>query len=140
MTIPGPGRASCTATGNSVHVGLHRLSQIDREGTPSVPCHGYGGADEQSTYIIVVLPSIMSDHTHQPHENASAPAHTHTHGHDFTSANKAYFDEHADKLEEMHPEWREMARKEVEAMRNEWPELLNKERTVVLDFACGTGM
>ncbi|RPD55676.1 S-adenosyl-L-methionine-dependent methyltransferase [Lentinus tigrinus ALCF2SS1-7] len=92
----------------------------------------------------------MSDHTH----HHPAPAHEHGHGHDahghghghghghddFAAANKAYFDEHADKLEEMHPEWREMSRKQVDTMRAEWPELFDKEHTEVLDFACGIGL
>ena len=77
----------------------------------------------------------MSDHTHH---HPTIPAHGQ--GHDgFAAANKAYFDEHADRLEEMHPEWREMSRKQVEVMRTEWPELFHKERTEVLDFACGIG-
>ena len=83
----------------------------------------------------------MSDHSHQ---HPAGPVHGHGHGHghghdDFAAANKAYFDEHADKLEEMHPEWREMSRKQVEVMRTEWPDLFDKERTEVLDFACGIG-
>ncbi|KAI0688437.1 S-adenosyl-L-methionine-dependent methyltransferase [Cerioporus squamosus] len=76
----------------------------------------------------------MSDHSHQ---HPAAPAHAHDH---FAAANKAYFDEHADKLEEMHPEWRDMSRKQVDAMRAEWPDLFDRERTAVLDFACGIGL
>ena len=68
----------------------------------------------------------------------AGPAH-HSHGHDFAAANRAYFDENAEKLEEQHPGWREMARKEVVAMREAWPELFDAERTAVMDFACGVG-
>ncbi|KAI0738019.1 S-adenosyl-L-methionine-dependent methyltransferase [Daedaleopsis nitida] len=81
------------------------------------------------------------------HQHAHAHGHSHgatqpAHGEhvDFAAANKAYFDEHADKLLEMHPEWPAMSRRQVEAMRTEWPGLFDKEHTVVLDFACGIGM
>ncbi|KAM5542804.1 hypothetical protein V8D89_003765 [Ganoderma adspersum] len=87
----------------------------------------------------------MSDHAHD-HKHGEASAHehghghAHAHGHDFAAANKSYFDEYAHNAEEMFAGWREMARKEVDAMRTQWPALFDKERTVVLDFACGVGM
>lgn len=80
----------------------------------------------------------MSDHAHQPQTSTGA-APAPKHGHDFAAANKAYFDEHADKVEEMHPEWRAASRKQVEAMRAEWPALFDKDCTAALDFACGIG-
>ena len=88
----------------------------------------------------------MSDHPHQHGHHSDSHSHGHGHGHDhgdnhnFAAANKEYFDKHAHNLEEMHPKWREMARKEVEVMRSQWPALFDKERTTVLDFACGIGM
>ncbi len=86
----------------------------------------------------------MADNTHQHTPHGHGHGHGHSHGHDhghdpIAAANKAYFDEHADKLEEMHPEWRAMSRKQVDAMRAEWPDLFDKKRTAVLDFACGIG-
>ena len=73
-------------------------------------------------------------------QSEARPAQPHGHAHDFVNANKAYFDEQAThKGEEMYSGWREMARKEVDAMRAQWPALFDKERTVVLDFACGIG-
>ncbi|KAI1791562.1 S-adenosyl-L-methionine-dependent methyltransferase [Ganoderma leucocontextum] len=79
-------------------------------------------------------------HQHQHGDAGHAHGLGDAHTHDFAAANKAYFDEHAHKLEDMHAGWREMARKEVDAMRTQWPALFDKERTVVLDFACGIGM
>ncbi|RPD55677.1 S-adenosyl-L-methionine-dependent methyltransferase [Lentinus tigrinus ALCF2SS1-6] len=73
----------------------------------------------------------------------SGTEHEHEHEHkddDFAAANKAYFDAHADKVEEMHPEWRAATRKQVDAMRAEWPGLFDGERTAALDFACGIGL
>ncbi|KAI9069490.1 S-adenosyl-L-methionine-dependent methyltransferase [Trametes sanguinea] len=66
-------------------------------------------------------------------------AHTH-HGHDYVEANKAYFDEHAEKVEQEHPQARELGIKCVEAMRSNFPSLFDKERTEAMDFACGTGL
>ncbi|PIL33027.1 hypothetical protein GSI_04476 [Ganoderma sinense ZZ0214-1] len=83
---------------------------------------------------------------HDNHGDAGSPIHGHGHGHghdhadDFAAANRTYFDEYAHKGEEAFAGWRDMARKEVDAMRARWPELFDKERTVVLDFACGVGM
>ncbi|RDX41019.1 S-adenosyl-L-methionine-dependent methyltransferase [Lentinus brumalis] len=87
----------------------------------------------------------MADNTHQHTPHGHGHGHGHSHGHDhghdpIAAANKEYFDEHADKLEEMHPEWRAMSRKQVDAMRAEWPDLFDKKRTAVLDFACGIGL
>ncbi|KAI0355113.1 S-adenosyl-L-methionine-dependent methyltransferase [Trametes cingulata] len=80
-------------------------------------------------------------------QDASAHAHAHAHhhhghghGHDYVQANKAYFDEHADKVEEEHPESRQVACNSVDAMREAYPAIFDKDRTEVLDFACGTGM
>ena len=90
-----------------------------------------------ASLLVPLLSIIMSAHNH-PATSDHAAAHGHDHQH-FAAANKAYFDEHADKLEEMHPHWRAMSRRQVEAMRTEWPDLFDKERTAVLDFACGIG-
>ena len=84
----------------------------------------------------------MSDHAahkHGHHSDSHGHGHEHGDNHNFAAANKEYFDKHAHNLEEMHPKWREMARKEVEVMRSQWPALFDKERTEVLDFACGIG-
>ncbi|KAI8974258.1 S-adenosyl-L-methionine-dependent methyltransferase [Trametes punicea] len=62
----------------------------------------------------------------------------HREGHNFVEANKTYFNEHADKLEEEHPQARQLGVISVEAMRNAYPAVFNKERTEVLDYACGT--
>ena len=85
------------------------------------------------------MSSHAHDHTHGDASPAHRHGHDHGHGHDFAAANKAYFDEYAHNAEEMFASWREMARKEVDAMRAQWPALFDKERTVVLDFACGVG-
>lgn len=76
----------------------------------------------------------MSQHTHTP-----AHAHTHAHG-DVTGFNREYFDEHAHKVEEEHPEARQVGLNSVNAMRAAYPTLFDAQRTEVLDFACGTGM
>ncbi|CDO71901.1 hypothetical protein BN946_scf184940.g48 [Trametes cinnabarina] len=60
--------------------------------------------------------------------------------HDFVQANKIYFDEHADKLEQEHPQARQLGIICVDAMRDYYPALFDKERTKVLDYACGTGL
>ena len=80
----------------------------------------------------------MSDpaHSHSDHHVAHGHAHD---GHDFVEANRAYFDEHAHEYQDMHPEARETARLQIEAIRAEWPGLFDKERTTVMDFACGIG-
>ena len=75
----------------------------------------------------------MSDHPQQQQKHDAEQ------GHDFAAANKEHFDKHAHNLEEMHPKWVEMCRKEVEALRTQWPALFDKESTTVLDFACGIG-
>ena len=80
------------------------------------------------------------DKHHEKSDARHAQPHGHAHAHDFAAANKTFFDEQAaQKGEEMYAGWREMARKEVDAMRAQWPALFDKERTVVLDFACGIG-
>ena len=81
----------------------------------------------------------MSEPSHTHAHSHPAPGAAHAHGGDLVAANKAYFDENADKFEEMFPEWREMARKPVEAFLAHWPALFDKERTAVMDFACGIG-
>ncbi|KAL1947203.1 hypothetical protein VTO73DRAFT_14164 [Trametes versicolor] len=76
----------------------------------------------------------MSQHTH-------THAHAHAHaGDDVTEANRAYFDEHAHKVEEEHPEARQVGLNSVNAMRTAYPTLFDAEHTEVLDFACGTGL
>lgn len=86
--------------------------------------------------------AIPVAHTHGEHHH-SGPGHEHEHGsgpsHDFAAANRAYFDEHAHEIEHMHPHAHSLAVKEVEAMRRAWPELFDEERTVAMDYACGTG-
>ena len=81
----------------------------------------------------------------------SHPAHTHSdqhgasqapglaHDHDFAAANKAYFNEHANDYQAMHPEAHATAGLQIAAIRAQWPELFDKERTTVMDFACGIG-
>ncbi|KAI0628797.1 S-adenosyl-L-methionine-dependent methyltransferase [Trametes polyzona] len=67
--------------------------------------------------------------------------HTHTHDHhDFKQANEEHFDKAAPNVEHEHPYARELGIKNVEAMRETYPDLFDKERTEVLDFACGTGL
>ncbi|OSD02115.1 S-adenosyl-L-methionine-dependent methyltransferase [Trametes coccinea BRFM310] len=61
-------------------------------------------------------------------------------GHDYVEANKAYFDEHAEKLEQEHPHAREVSIKCVDGMRSNFPALFDRERTEAMDFACGTGL
>ena len=81
----------------------------------------------------------------------SRPAHAHSdqhgasqapglaHDHDFAAANKAYFNEHANDYQAMHPEAHATAGLQIDAIRTQWPEIFDKERTTVMDFACGIG-
>ncbi|KAI0668363.1 S-adenosyl-L-methionine-dependent methyltransferase [Trametes maxima] len=75
--------------------------------------------------------------------HAHAHGHAHGHGHEhaqFVEANKTYFDEHADKLEEEHPQARQFGLMVVDRMRELYPAVFDKDRTEVLDYACGIGM
>ncbi|KAI0781452.1 S-adenosyl-L-methionine-dependent methyltransferase [Trametes elegans] len=75
------------------------------------------------------------------HAHAHAHAHAHVRGgHDIVEANRAYFDENAEKFEEQHPEARQVGLNSVNAMREAYPALFDKARTEVMDFACGTGL
>ncbi|KAI0648429.1 S-adenosyl-L-methionine-dependent methyltransferase [Trametes meyenii] len=81
-------------------------------------------------------------HTHA-HEHAHGHAHEHAHGHghaEFVEANKTYFDEHADKIEQEHPQARQFGLMVVNRMRELYPAVFDKERTEVLDYACGIGL
>ena len=71
---------------------------------------------------------------HHHHDIAQAPGE----GHDFQAANEAHFDAGAE-ANDVHPQWRQLARESVEAITKAYPELFDKEKTQVLDFACGTG-
>ena len=57
---------------------------------------------------------------------------------DFSTANRAYFDEQAGQLRD-HGHGHELGRRNVVAMRRAWPELFDAERIAVMDFACGVG-
>ncbi|KAI0781499.1 S-adenosyl-L-methionine-dependent methyltransferase [Trametes elegans] len=59
--------------------------------------------------------------------------------HDFARANEAHFDEHAHKTDEEHPEARPIANLAAESMREAFPQYFDKERTELLDYACGVG-
>ncbi|KAJ7684439.1 S-adenosyl-L-methionine-dependent methyltransferase [Mycena polygramma] len=59
------------------------------------------------------------------------------HHHDFSSANQDFFDKHAHEVDHR-PKVPEMAASICNALLEAYP--FNKETTVVLDFACGTGV
>ncbi|KAJ6546828.1 S-adenosyl-L-methionine-dependent methyltransferase [Mycena capillaripes] len=63
--------------------------------------------------------------------------HHHQHHHDFASANQAFFDKHAHQADHR-PHAPEMAASVCNAILQAYS--FDKEATVVLDFACGTGI
>jgi len=73
----------------------------------------------------------MADHTH---------AHTHpheSHTHNYYEANKAHFDVTEAKKYDKRPQAMELARRQSEAMIKAYP--FDESKTIVMDFACGTG-
>ncbi|KAI0806738.1 S-adenosyl-L-methionine-dependent methyltransferase [Fomes fomentarius] len=77
------------------------------------------------------------------YRSLSSRCHGHEHEHHFAAANRAYFDEHAHTHSggaAAHPHAHELAVREVSAMQRFWPDLFDEERTVAMDYACGTGM
>ncbi|KAJ7348928.1 S-adenosyl-L-methionine-dependent methyltransferase [Mycena albidolilacea] len=70
--------------------------------------------------------SDVHDHHHHHHDH-----------HDFASANQAFFDKHAHQADHR-PQAKEMAASVCKAVLEAYP--FDKEATVVLDYACGTGI
>jgi len=71
-------------------------------------------------------------------------SHTHdggsdTHRHDFSASNKAYFDGIAHEYDER-PDAQELSRRLVPVMRKKYPTLFDEDSTVLMDYACGTGL
>ncbi|KAH9939571.1 S-adenosyl-L-methionine-dependent methyltransferase [Amylocystis lapponica] len=68
----------------------------------------------------------------------SSHAHSSDHypPHDYSGANRDYFDENAAKLDRHS----ELARMAAAWVRKTYPDLFNEDETVLLDFACGTGL
>lgn len=82
----------------------------------------------------------MSDshhhHHHQHHEHQATADKEHD---KFAAANEAHFDASAE-ANDLRPEWKKLAQDAVEVILKAYPTLFEKEKTEVLDFACGTGM
>jgi hypothetical protein len=74
----------------------------------------------------------MSSHTHShiPH-----PGRAHEHEHDFAAANAEHFNAEAEKYDD--PKKVEIAQRLLPGILDAYT--FNKEKTVVLDYACGTG-
>ncbi|KAI0085964.1 S-adenosyl-L-methionine-dependent methyltransferase [Irpex rosettiformis] len=73
-------------------------------------------------------------HHHEHHHHDAGKEHS-----DFAGANEAYFDAGAEK-NDVQPEWVKLAHDAVEAILKAYPESFDKDKTQVLDFACGTGL
>ncbi|TFK45624.1 S-adenosyl-L-methionine-dependent methyltransferase [Heliocybe sulcata] len=72
------------------------------------------------------------------HEHAHGHAHDHSHGgKDLADFNRDYFDENADKYDEM-PGAIELTTKVANAMLKKFK--FDEDSTVVMDYACGTGL
>ncbi|OAX36078.1 S-adenosyl-L-methionine-dependent methyltransferase [Rhizopogon vinicolor AM-OR11-026] len=82
---------------------------------------------------------MAEHHHHTPH--CSHPQHdshhVHEDHHDFKQVNKNYFNEHAHQYNDR-PEAQELARRLGAAMIGAYP--FNEDSTLVLDYACGTGL
>ncbi|KAG1736891.1 S-adenosyl-L-methionine-dependent methyltransferase [Suillus paluster] len=83
----------------------------------------------------------MAEHHHDVqhhchHGHPHGPHHVHEDQHNLTESNTKYFDEHAHQYND--PETHELARRFGAAMINAYP--FNEDSTLVLDYACGTGL
>jgi SAM-dependent methyltransferase len=83
----------------------------------------------------------MADHHHHHHSDEEGHshvhhAHGHGHGHDFASSNRQFFDDLASEYDER-PLVKELCGSISQAFLKEYA--FDKEKTRVLDFACGTG-
>lgn len=80
-------------------------------------------------------------HSHSHAGGSHSHSHSHAHDqttHDWAAANKEYFDKEA-AANDVRPEWLQMAQRGTAAMRKRYPDLFDEDRTVLLEFACGTG-
>ncbi|KZT03518.1 S-adenosyl-L-methionine-dependent methyltransferase [Laetiporus sulphureus 93-53] len=75
-----------------------------------------------------------TDNVHHHHQH-----HGGEHRHEHTAANKAHFDEMASTYDEI-PGAVELSQKTSAAMHTKFPEVFDSESTLVMDFACGTGL
>ena len=67
---------------------------------------------------------------------------SHEHGahkHDYAAANQKRFDAEAKDIDAQ-PFVIELAKRVTNAMVEQYPSIFDKEKTTMLDFACGTGM
>jgi len=62
----------------------------------------------------------------------------HSHSHDYSEANKLYFDHHEAEKYDKRQDAMELARRQSNAMIKSYP--FDESKTVVMDFACGTGL
>ncbi|KAG1725859.1 S-adenosyl-L-methionine-dependent methyltransferase [Suillus lakei] len=74
---------------------------------------------------------------HYPHGHPHGPPHVHEDQHNFKEFNKNYFNEHGHQYND-HPEGHELAQRLGAAMINAYP--FEEDSTLVLDYACGTGL
>ncbi|KAK7035886.1 S-adenosyl-L-methionine-dependent methyltransferase [Favolaschia claudopus] len=70
-------------------------------------------------------------------EHSHSHSHHHHHHHDFAAANQALFDKHAHEADQR-PDAAEVAAKIAEAILKAYP--FDRDNTLVLDYACGTGI
>jgi hypothetical protein len=75
----------------------------------------------------------MADHHHHHHHHHEIAA-----DHDYVRANEAHYDADAEQIDSR-PEWKQLAHDACEAMLKAYPGLLDKDKTEVMDFACGPG-
>ena len=78
---------------------------------------------------------MSSTHAHSHHHHH----HGHTHGHDFAGENQKHYDATAAEYD-ARPDVQELARRVCAAMLKAFPALFDEEQTVLMDYACGTGM
>lgn len=67
-------------------------------------------------------------------------SHSHSHSHNYSDANKEYFDDTVAANYDRRPGAVELATRLGEAMIEKFPVDFDESKTVVMDYACGTGM
>jgi hypothetical protein len=84
----------------------------------------------------------MAEHSHS-HDHITGGDHSHSHphfhSHNYSDANKEHFDDLAAERYERQPGAVELAKRLGEAMIEKYPLVFDESKTVVMDYACGTG-
>lgn len=85
----------------------------------------------------------MADHSHPHHHDHAfghSHSHFHSHPHNYSESNKEHFDDAAAERYDKRPGAIELATRLAEAMIEKYPSAFDESKTVVMDYACGTGV